>query len=212
MLRRGNKNPRLDRLAEEGARFSEMYNCARCCPSRASLLTGLYPHQHKVLGNDPAFEPAARKGRGPAWLRERAEHDEPFVSGIEELSSLADLLADRFLEEHRVDLRGHRHATAKTLIAAEQIKMQLTDKPEVEGAISELDYGEGGVALGLDFRITRADLEALLFVAERPLSRQELRTVARLSAEELDRALLAIVPAVLGALDRDELRAKLPEK
>ena len=31
-----------------------------------------------------------------------------------------------------------------------------------------------------------ADLEALLFVAERPLSRAELRTVARLSAEELD--------------------------
>ena len=34
-----------------------------------------------------------------------------------------------------------------------------------------------------------ADLEALLFVAERPLSRQELRTVARLSAEELDERL-----------------------
>ena len=37
--------PRLDGLAREGARYSEMYNCARCCPSRASLLTGLYPHQ-----------------------------------------------------------------------------------------------------------------------------------------------------------------------
>ena len=34
-----------------------------------------------------------------------------------------------------------------------------------------------------------ADLEALLFVAERPLSRQELRTVARLSAEEVDERL-----------------------
>jgi uncharacterized sulfatase len=47
-----------------------------------------------VIGNDPAFEPTARKGRGPAWLEERAEHNEPFVQGIERLSSLADLLGE----------------------------------------------------------------------------------------------------------------------
>jgi len=37
--------PNLDRLATGGVRFTQMSNCARCCPSRASLLTGLYPHQ-----------------------------------------------------------------------------------------------------------------------------------------------------------------------
>jgi len=37
--------PNLDRLAENGIRFTEFYNSARCCPSRASVLTGLYPHQ-----------------------------------------------------------------------------------------------------------------------------------------------------------------------
>ena len=37
--------PNIDQLAAEGIIFSQMYNCARCCPSRASLLTGLYPHQ-----------------------------------------------------------------------------------------------------------------------------------------------------------------------
>jgi arylsulfatase len=37
--------PNLDSLASKGLRFSHAYNCARCCPSRASLLTGLYPHQ-----------------------------------------------------------------------------------------------------------------------------------------------------------------------
>ena len=36
--------PNLDRLGDEGVIFSGMYNCARCCPTRASLLTGLYPH------------------------------------------------------------------------------------------------------------------------------------------------------------------------
>jgi len=40
--------PNIDSLATTtggGIRFTQMYNCARCCPSRASLMTGLYPHQ-----------------------------------------------------------------------------------------------------------------------------------------------------------------------
>lgn len=37
--------PNLDRLARGGVRFTQFYNSARCCPSRAALLTGLYPHQ-----------------------------------------------------------------------------------------------------------------------------------------------------------------------
>ncbi len=37
--------PNIDLLAAEGVRFSQFYNAARCCPTRASLLTGLYPHQ-----------------------------------------------------------------------------------------------------------------------------------------------------------------------
>jgi arylsulfatase len=37
--------PTLDRLAANGIRFTQFYNTARCCPTRASLLTGLYPHQ-----------------------------------------------------------------------------------------------------------------------------------------------------------------------
>ncbi len=37
--------PNLDKLAYEGLRMTNFYNAGRCCPSRASLLTGLYPHQ-----------------------------------------------------------------------------------------------------------------------------------------------------------------------
>ena len=37
--------PNLDSLAKGGVRFTQFYNMARCCPTRASLLTGLYPHQ-----------------------------------------------------------------------------------------------------------------------------------------------------------------------
>lgn len=37
--------PHIDGLAHKGVRFTHFYNNARCCPSRASILTGLYPHQ-----------------------------------------------------------------------------------------------------------------------------------------------------------------------
>jgi arylsulfatase len=39
------ETPNLNRLAESGLRFTQFYNMGRCCPTRASLLTGLYPHQ-----------------------------------------------------------------------------------------------------------------------------------------------------------------------
>lgn len=37
--------PHLDSLAKDGIRFTQFYNTGRCCPTRASLLTGLYQHQ-----------------------------------------------------------------------------------------------------------------------------------------------------------------------
>ena len=40
--------PNLDKLAAGGLRFTQFYNTARCCPTRAALLTGLYQHQAGV--------------------------------------------------------------------------------------------------------------------------------------------------------------------
>ena len=42
------ETPHLDALAAGGLRFTQFYNTGRCCPTRASLLTGLYPHQAGV--------------------------------------------------------------------------------------------------------------------------------------------------------------------
>ncbi len=39
------RTPNIDKLAANGIAFTHFYNTARCSPSRASLLTGLYPHQ-----------------------------------------------------------------------------------------------------------------------------------------------------------------------
>ena len=40
--------PNIDKLAAGGVKFTQFYNTGRCCPTRASLLTGLYPHQAGV--------------------------------------------------------------------------------------------------------------------------------------------------------------------
>jgi arylsulfatase len=56
------QTPNLDKLAANGMRFTQFYNVSRCCPSRASILTGLYPHQAgmgHMAGTDwglPAYE------------------------------------------------------------------------------------------------------------------------------------------------------------
>ncbi|MEC7627479.1 MAG: sulfatase-like hydrolase/transferase, partial [Verrucomicrobiota bacterium] len=59
------RTPHLDRLAKDGLRFTQNYNSARCCPSRASLLTGLYSHQAGIAN----FTGGDRTARmGPAYL------------------------------------------------------------------------------------------------------------------------------------------------
>ena len=42
------ETPNLDALANNGIRFTQFYNTARCCPTRASLMTGLYAHQASI--------------------------------------------------------------------------------------------------------------------------------------------------------------------
>ena len=56
--------PNLDRLATGGVRFSAFYTSARCCPSRASLLTGLHPHQAGIGSFAHARQP---RGKGLAY-------------------------------------------------------------------------------------------------------------------------------------------------
>ncbi len=57
--------PNIDKLAKNGLRFTQFYNSARCCPSRASLLTGLYPHQAGIgdMNNDEGPKRPGYRGR-----------------------------------------------------------------------------------------------------------------------------------------------------
>jgi arylsulfatase len=73
------ETPNLDRLAAEGVRFTQFYNYARCCPSRATLMTGLHPHEVGVghmtfrrTGNQPSTIEERMKVPAPyrGWLRD----------------------------------------------------------------------------------------------------------------------------------------------
>ena len=56
--------PNLDRLAAEGVRFTQFYNTARCSTTRASLITGLYPHQAGMGWLDGKVEPQSKGFHG----------------------------------------------------------------------------------------------------------------------------------------------------
>jgi arylsulfatase A-like enzyme len=57
------QTPHLDKLAKESLTFTRGYvPSSLCCPSLASIITGRYPHQHKVTSNDPPI-PAGMKPR-----------------------------------------------------------------------------------------------------------------------------------------------------
>jgi arylsulfatase len=56
--------PNVDKLASSGVRFTQFYNQARCCPSRAALLTGRYPHQ---VGIGAMIDDYAK------WIRDAAD-------------------------------------------------------------------------------------------------------------------------------------------
>ncbi len=58
------ETPNLNSLASQGVMFTQFYNTARCCPSRASILTGLHPHQTGLgaMINNSTNEPAGYTG------------------------------------------------------------------------------------------------------------------------------------------------------
>ncbi|MBT6156388.1 MAG: sulfatase [Planctomycetaceae bacterium] len=89
------RTPHIDRLAAESLTFSRGYVCDSLCrPSLATIVTGLYPHQHGIVGNDPP-PPADLKEkskreqrRDPRYLQQRID----YIKHIDDDPRLADIL------------------------------------------------------------------------------------------------------------------------
>ena len=61
--------PNIDALAQDGLRYTQFYNTGRSCPSRASLLTGLYAQQAGIgrMSEDPGSQPDKNPKTPPAY-------------------------------------------------------------------------------------------------------------------------------------------------
>ena len=75
------KTPHLDKLAAQSLTFRRGYvPSSLCCPSLATILTGRYPHQHRITSNDPPLAKGeaggAAKLRSPAFLAGRERMNE----------------------------------------------------------------------------------------------------------------------------------------
>lgn len=89
------RTPHLDRLSTQSLTFRRGHvPSSLCSPSLASILTGLYPHQHRVTSNDPAL-PVDKKGRqavtDPAFLAGRRE----MVANFDRVPTLPKLLGSK---------------------------------------------------------------------------------------------------------------------
>lgn len=91
------ETPNLDRLAAGGTRFTQFYNNAKCAPSRASLLTGLYAQQTGCHGpparleNSLTLAEALRPAGYRTWMSGKWHAAEtPFQRGFERAYGLCD--------------------------------------------------------------------------------------------------------------------------
>jgi arylsulfatase A-like enzyme len=84
------QTPNLDRLAGESLTFKRGYvTSSLCCPSLATIISGLYPHQHLVTSNDPPIVPGAAKSKGKG-KKKSPEADAAFEAGREKMSQFLE--------------------------------------------------------------------------------------------------------------------------
>lgn len=98
------QTPRIDRLAAESMTFTRGYVPSSLCrPSIACLITGLYPHQHKIVGNDP--RPTSALASIPkGQLKDNAEYQamrRQFGDNLKGVSTLPKLLTSNGYLAHQ---------------------------------------------------------------------------------------------------------------
>ncbi len=93
------KSPRLDQLAAESAVFPRGYvPTALCRPSLATMITGLYAHQHRITGNDPTpLAGTTLSRKNPAYLSQC----DALIANIDRVPTLPKLLGEKGYISHQ---------------------------------------------------------------------------------------------------------------
>ncbi len=93
------KTPHLDKLATQSLVFRRGYVPSSLCrPSLVTMVTGLYPHQHKITGNDPPLPKGGRRGPGQKkFLAQRQE----MINYIDKVPTLPKLLKAKGYLSHQ---------------------------------------------------------------------------------------------------------------
>ena len=90
------QTPNIDRLAAESLTYTHGYvPSSLCCPSLATMITGLYPHQSKITGNEPPIPPQGK--RSPEYARRFAEQ----VALIDKVPTLPRILKKKGYVSHQ---------------------------------------------------------------------------------------------------------------
>lgn len=89
------RTPHLDKLAAESLTFTRGYvPSSLCCPSLVTMITGLYPHQHRITSNDPPL-PKGKKGAAANQDPEYRQQRQRMIANIERVPTLPRLLGER---------------------------------------------------------------------------------------------------------------------
>ncbi|TBN02966.1 sulfatase [Hyunsoonleella flava] len=88
------ETPRIDQFAKESLTFTQSYvPTPLCSPSLATIITGLYPKDHGILGNDKVYQKV--KGDRKTSMANRAEAYKPIISAFEKQTTLPDMLKEK---------------------------------------------------------------------------------------------------------------------
>jgi arylsulfatase len=74
--------PNIDRLAANGVALTQFYNQARCCPTRATLMTGRYPHQVGIGLMIDDYAAAARKAANSSAYQDHLSTNSPTMAEL----------------------------------------------------------------------------------------------------------------------------------
>jgi len=120
--------PNIDALAKTGLSYTRFYNCARCCPSRAALMTGLYPHQAGVGDMVDQYAARIRDELGSPAYSDHLNPHTPTIAEVLKGAGYRTAMAGKWHLGYRPDewpvARGFDHSFA-----------------QIEGAMNYYGYG-----------------------------------------------------------------------